>query len=180
MVGTRTTVMVVAAMAKTRSVAETVLGVAGEIVVENGTVERPFGQIVQHIVCGKIFLFQCGIGHAQARRVVQTFDKHVAEIFSLGKRNGPPTKQRRQCMNGGFAFASTPGWASNAVPIVVVAGRVVEVLGVATIGGGGPRWFGTGGLLCIGLETGRTGLARQLSTGILVLILGALHALVKQ
>jgi len=74
-------------------------------------------------------------------------------------------------MKGGFTFASTTGWASNTVPIVVVAGRVVEVLRVATIGGGGPRRFGTGGLLCVGFFAfDGTGFARLLPTGVLVLV----------
>ena len=74
-------------------------------------------------------------------------------------------------MNGGFAFASTPGWASNAVPIVVVAGRVVEVLRVATIGGGGPRWFGASGLLDVGFFAfDGARFASLLPTGVLVLV----------
>ena len=80
-------------------------------------------------------------------------------------------------MNGGFTFASTTGWAFNAVPIVVVAGRVVEVLRVATIGGGGPRWFGASGLFCIGFFAfDGTGFASLLPTGVLVLVGGAVGA----
>ena len=74
-------------------------------------------------------------------------------------------------MNGGFTVTGTTGWASNAVPIVVVAGRVVEVLRVATIGGGGPRWFGAGGLLCVGFFAfDGAGFANLLPTGVLVLV----------
>ena len=80
-------------------------------------------------------------------------------------------------MNGGFAFAGTTGWASNAVPIVVVAGRVVEVLRVATIGGGGPRWFGASGLLDVGFFAfDGAGFAGLLATGVLVLVRGAAGA----
>ena len=164
-------------MAKTGTIAKTILVIAGVIVVDNGTVEGPFGQIIESIVCGKIFLFQGGIGDAKASGVVQTFLKHVAGIFSLGKRHGPPTKQRRQGMNGGFTFTGTTGWAFNAVPIVVVAGRVVEVLCVATIGGGSPWRFGAGGLLCVGFFAfDGTGFAALLATGVLVVIGGAVGA----
>ena len=152
---------------------ESFLGVAGVIVVGNGTVEGPFGQIIKSIVCGKIFLFQGGVGHAKASGVVQTFVKHVVDIFSFSGRNGPPPKQRRQGTNGRFAFACTTGWASNAVPIVVVAGRVVEVLCVATIGGGGPRRFGASGLLDVGfLAFDGAGFAGLLAAGVLVLVGG--------
>ena len=129
------------------------------------------------VICGKIFLFQSGIGHAKASGVVQTFVKHVVDIFSLGGRNGPPPKQRRQGTNGRFAFACTSGWASDAVPIVVVAGRVVEVLCVATFRGGGPGRFGTGGAFCIGFFAfDGTGFAGLLATGVLVLVGGATGA----
>ena len=74
-------------------------------------------------------------------------------------------------MNGGFTVTGTTGWAFNAVPIVVVAGRVVEVLRVATIGGGGPRWFGTGGLFYVGFFAfDGTCFAGLLATGVLVLV----------
>ena len=77
-------------------------------------------------------------------------------------------------MQGGFTFTCTTGWASNAVPIVVVAGRVVEVLRVATIGGGGPRWFGASGLLLVGFFAfDGAGFAGLLATGVLVLVGGA-------
>ena len=77
-------------------------------------------------------------------------------------------------MNGGFTFTGTTGWASNAVPIVVVAGRVVEVLRVATIGGGGPRRFGASGLFDVGFFAfDGTGFAGLLATGVLVLVGGA-------
>ena len=136
------------------------------------TVVGPSGQI-KRIVCGKIFLFQGGIGDAKASGVVQTFFKHVVDIFSLGKRHGPPTKQRRQGINGSFTVTCTTGWAFNAVPIVVVAGRVVEVLCVATIGGGGPRRFGASGLLDVGfLAFDGAGFAGLLATGVLVLVKG--------
>ena len=76
-------------------------------------------------------------------------------------------------MNGGFAFAGTTGWASNAVPIVFVTGRVVEVLCVATIGGGGPRRFGASGLLHVGFFAfDGAGFAGLLATGVLVLVGG--------
>ena len=74
-------------------------------------------------------------------------------------------------MNGGFTVTGTTGWAFNAVPIVVVAGRVVEVLRVATIGGGGPRRFGAGGVLFIGHFTwGSAWFTLLLTTGVLVLV----------
>ena len=74
-------------------------------------------------------------------------------------------------MNGGFTVTGTTGWASNAVPIVVVAGRVVEVLRVATIGGGGPRWFGASGLFDIGFFAFDDAcFASLLATGVLVLV----------
>ena len=77
-------------------------------------------------------------------------------------------------MNGGFTVTGTTGWAFNAVPIVFVAGRVVEVLRVATIGGGGPRRFGASGLFDVGFFAfGGTGLAGLLATGVLVLVGGA-------
>ena len=77
-------------------------------------------------------------------------------------------------MNGGFTFACTTGWASNAVPIVVVAGRVVEVLRVAAFGGGGPWRFGAGGLFFVGyFAFDGTGFAGLLATGVLVLVGGA-------
>ena len=77
-------------------------------------------------------------------------------------------------MNGGFTVTGTTGWASNAVPIVVVAGRVVEVLRVATIGGGGPRWFGASGLFDVGFFAfDGAGFAGLLATGVLVLVGGA-------
>ena len=105
--------------------------------------------------------------------MVQTFGKHGVDIFPLGGRNGPPTKQRRPGTNGRFAFACTTGWASNAVPIVVVAGRVVEVLCVATIGGGGPRRFGASGLFDVGFFAfDGTWFAGLLATGVLVLVRG--------
>ena len=175
MVGPRPTVVVVAAMAKTRTVTETIVGVASVIVVQiSGTVVGPFGQINEGIVWCKIFLFQGGIGYAEASGVVQTFLKHVVDLFSLGQWHGPPTKQRRQGMNGGFTFAGTTGWASNAVPIVVVVGRVVEVLRVATIGGGGPRRFGASGLFDVGFFAFDDAcFAALLATGVLVLIGGA-------
>ena len=156
-------------------VTKTILGVAGVIVVQiSGTVVGPFGQINEGIVWCKIFLFQGDIGYAEASGVVQTFLKHGTDIFSLGQRNGPPTKQRRQGMNSGFTFTGTTRWASNAVPIVVVAGRVVEVLRVATIGGGGPRWFGASGLFLVGFfALAGTCFAALLATGVLVLVGGA-------
>ena len=74
-------------------------------------------------------------------------------------------------MNGGFTFTGTTGWASNAVPIVIVVGRIVEVLRVATLNGGGPRWFGAGGLFCVGFFTvDGAGFACLLTTGVLVLV----------
>ena len=80
-------------------------------------------------------------------------------------------------MNGGFTFTCTTGWAPNAVPIVSVAGRVVEVLVVATSGGGGPGRFGTGGVFCIGLFTfDKTCFAGLLATGVLVLVGGTVGA----
>ena len=81
-------------MAKTGTIAKTILVIAGVIVVENAAVKGSFGQIL--VVGRKIFLFQGGIGCAKASGVVQTFVKHVANIVALGQRNGPPTKQRRQ------------------------------------------------------------------------------------
>jgi hypothetical protein len=160
-------------VAKTCTVTETNVGVASVIVVQiSGTVVGPFGQINEGIVWCKIFLFQGGIGCAEASGVVQTFLKHGTDIiFALGQRNGPPTKQGRQGMKGGFTFASTTGWASNAVPIVVVAGRVIEVLRVATIGGGGPRWFGAGCLFYVGFFAFDDAcFAALLATGVLVLV----------
>ena len=80
-------------------------------------------------------------------------------------------------MNGGFTFTCTTGWASNTAPIVSVTGRVVEVLRVATVGGGGPRWFGASGLFCIGFFAfDGTGFASLLPTGVLVLVGGAVGA----
>ena len=77
-------------------------------------------------------------------------------------------------MNGGFTFAGTTGWAPNAVPILVVAGRVVEVLRVTAFGGGGPWRFGTGGLFDVGFFTiGGAGFAGLLATSVLVLVGGA-------
>ena len=77
-------------------------------------------------------------------------------------------------MNGGFTFAGTTGWAPNAVPILVVAGRVVEVLRVTAFGGGGPWRFGTGGLFDVGFfAIGGAGFAGLLATGVLVLVGGA-------
>ena len=77
-------------------------------------------------------------------------------------------------MNGGFTFTGTAGWASNAMPIVFVAGRVVEVLRVAAFGGGGPRWFGTGGLSCVGFFAFADAcFAGLLATGVLVSVGGA-------
>ena len=74
-------------------------------------------------------------------------------------------------MNGGFTFTGTTGWAFNAVPIVVVAGRVVEVLRVAAFGGGGPRWFGAGCLFYVGFFAfDGTCFAGLLATGVLVLV----------
>ena len=162
-------------MAKAGTITKTILGVAGVIVVENATVKGSFGQIL--VVGRKIFLFQGGIGCAKASGVVQTFVKHVASIVALGQRNGPPTKQRRQGMNGGFTFTCTTGWASNTAPIVSVAGRVVEVLRVATVGGGGPGRFGTGGVFCIGFFAfDETCFAGLLAAGVLVLVGGTVGA----
>ena len=73
-------------------------------------------------------------------------------------------------MNGGFTFTCTTGWASNTAPIVSVAGRVVEVLVVATGGGGGPGRFGAGGVFCIGFFAfDKTCFAGLLAAGVLVL-----------
>ena len=73
-------------------------------------------------------------------------------------------------MIGGFASASTTGRAPNAVPILVVAGRVIEVLIVATIGGGGPRRFGAGGFVHVGyLAFDGACLTTLLATDVLVL-----------
>ena len=155
-------------MAKTGTITESILGVAGVIVVEKGTVKGSFGQIL--VVGREIFLFQGGIGCAKAGGVVQTFFKHVA-IVALGQRNGPPTKQRRQGMNGGFTFTCTTGWAFNAAPNVSVAGRVVEVLVVATGGGGGPGRFGTGRVVVVEDFTfGGARFALLLAAGVLVLV----------
>ena len=74
-------------------------------------------------------------------------------------------------MNGGFTFTCTTGWASNTAPIVSVAGRVVEVLRVATVGGGGPGRFGAGGVFCIGFfACDGTRFASVLPTGVLVVV----------
>ena len=80
-------------------------------------------------------------------------------------------------MNGGFTFTCTTGWAFDAAPIVSVAGRVVEVLRVATVGGGGPGRFCTGGVFCIGFFAfDETCFAGLLATGVLVLVGGTVGA----
>ena len=80
-------------------------------------------------------------------------------------------------MNGGFTFTGTAGWASNTVPLFSIAGCVVEVLRVSAIGGGGPRWFGTGGLFYVGFFAfDGTCFAGLLATGVLVLVGGTVGA----
>ena len=80
-------------------------------------------------------------------------------------------------MNGGFTFTSATGRASDAVPLVVVAGSVVKVLRVAAIGGGGPRGFCTGGVFCIGFFAfDETCFAGLLAAGVLVLVGGTVGA----
>ena len=74
-------------------------------------------------------------------------------------------------MNGGFTFTCTTGWASNTVPLFSIAGCIVEVLCVAATGGGGPRWFGTGGLFYVGFFAfDGTCFAGLLATRVLVLV----------
>ena len=74
-------------------------------------------------------------------------------------------------MNGGFTFTGTTGWASNTVPLFSIAGCIVEVLRVSAIGGGGPRWFGTGGLFYVGFFAfDGTCFAGLLATRVLVLV----------
>ena len=161
----------VAGVAQARPVAKSIVGVAGVIIVESGTIVRAFGQIVLSIVGCKIFLFQCGVGHAQARGMVPTFLKHATHPGSLRQRDGPPPKQWWQCLNRGFSFARTTGWAYNAGPILFVGGRVVEVLVVATRGRRGPGRLGTGGALFIGFfALDRASFAVLLATGVLVLM----------
>ena len=80
-------------------------------------------------------------------------------------------------MNGGFTFTCTTRWAYNAGPIGVVGRRVVEVLVVATGGGGGPGRFGTGGVFCIGFFAfDETCFAGLLATGVLILVGGTVGA----
>ena len=74
-------------------------------------------------------------------------------------------------MNGGFTFTGTAGWASNTVPLVFVAGRVVEVLRVTAFGGGGPWRFGASGLFDVGFFAFDDAcFASLLATGVLVLV----------
>ena len=103
--------------------------------------------------------------------MVHTFFEHATTIIALGQRNGPPPKQWGQRSNGGFSFARTTRWAYNAGPIGVVGRRVVEVLVVATGGGGGPGRFGAGGVFCIGFfACDGTRFASVLPTGVLVVV----------
>ena len=61
--------------------------------------------------------------------------------------------------------------ACHAGPIRVVGRRVVEVLVVAAVGGGGPRGFGTSCVLFIGhFAWGRAWFTLLLATGVLVLV----------
>ena len=139
------------------------------------TVVGSFGEIVFWIVGGEIFVFQSGVGDTKAGGVVHTFFEHATNVVvALGRRNGPPPKQWGQRSNGGFSFARTTRWAYNAGPIGVVGRRVVEVLVVATGGGGGPGRFGTGGAFCIGFFAfDETCFAGLLAAGVLVLVGGA-------
>ena len=80
-------------------------------------------------------------------------------------------------MKGGFSFARTTRRTLDASPIFFVVGCVVEVSRNATTGGGGPRRFGTGGLLHVGFFAfDGTGFAGLLATGVLVLVGGAAGA----
>ena len=105
--------------------------------------------------------------------MVHTFFEHATNVvaIALGQRNGPPPKQWGQRSNGGFSFASTTRWAYNAGPIGVVGRRVVEVLVVATGGGGDPGRFGAGGVFGIGFFAfDGTRFASLLPTGVLVVV----------
>ena len=106
---------------------------------------------------------------------MHTFLEHATNVVvALGRRNGPPPKQWGQRSNGGFSFARTTRWAYNAGPIGVVGRSVVEVLVVATGGGGGPGRFGTGGVFFIGFFAfDETCFAGLLAAGVLVLVRGA-------
>jgi hypothetical protein len=158
--------MVFARMAKTRLVAKPTVNIASC----TSTVVGSFGEIVFWIVGCEIFVFQSGVGDTKAGGVVHTFFEHATNI-AFGQRNGPPPKQWGQQSNGGFSFARTPRRAYNAGPIGVVGRRVVEVLVVATGGGGGPGRFGAGGVFCIGLFAfDGTRFASLLPTGVLVVV----------
>ena len=109
-------------------VAKTIDGVAGGIAQEGGTVKGSFGQIIFGVVCRKVFVFQCNIWFTKTGWMEQTFGKHVVRIFSLRKRDRPPTKKRRQSLNGRFSFASTARRARDTRPIVWFSGGVVEIL----------------------------------------------------
>ena len=114
-------------MAQTRMVPKTIDGVAGGIA-KGGTVEGSFGQINFGVVCRKVFVFQCNIRFPKTGWMEQTFSKHVVRIFTLRKRDRPPTKKRWQILNGRFSFASTARRARDTRPIVWVSGGVVEIL----------------------------------------------------
>ena len=160
-------------MAKARLVAKPIVNIASC----TSTVVGSFGEIDFWVVGCKIFVFQRGVGDTKAGGVVHTFFEHATTIIALGQRNGPPPKQWGQRSNGSFSFTCTTRWAYNAGPIGVVGRRVVEVLVVATSGGGGPGRFGTGGVFCIGFFAfDETCFAGLLATGILVLVGGTVGA----
>ena len=161
--------MVFARMAKARLVAKPIVNIASC----TSTVVGSFGEIFFWVVGGEVFVFQSGVGDTKAGGVVHTFLEHATNV-ALGQRNWPPPKQWGQRSNGGFSFARTTRWAYNAGPIGVVGRRVVEVLVVATGGGGGPGRFGTGGVFCIGFfASDETCFAGLLAAGVLVLVGGA-------
>ena len=166
--------MVFARMAKARLVAKPIVNIASC----TSTVVGSFGEIVFWVVGCEIFVFQRGVGDTKAGGVVHTFFEHATNVVvALGQRNWPPPKQWGQRSNGGFSFARTTRWAYNAGPIGVVGRRVVEVLVVATVGGGGPGRFGAGGVFCIGyFAFDETCFAGLLAAGVLVLVGGTVGA----
>lgn len=92
-----------------------------------------------------ILAHQSGVGPTQTSRWKRAafkckFVVVASEPSKFGQDPGPSD----------FADAGSTNGACHACPIVFVGRGVVQVLRVAAIGGGGPRRFGAGRLLCVG------------------------------
>ena len=125
-----------------------------------------FGQIVFVVFFVQVILaHQSGVGATQTCRWKRApFKCKVVVVASCPSEFGQDTR------TSNVTDAGSSNGACDAGPFVFVIRRVVEVLRVAAIGGGGPRRFGAGGFVHVGyLAFDGACLTTLLATDVLVL-----------